>query len=43
MIIAVNPKIFKVLTGEIDNKVKIEDMLENSKYFNSSLEALKEV
>ena len=42
MIIAVNPKNFKVLTVEIDNKVKIEDMLENSKYFNSSLEALKE-
>ena len=42
MIIAVNPKNFKVLVKEVDKKFKVEDMLENCKYFNSSLEALKE-
>lgn len=42
MIIAVNPKNFKVLAKEVDKKFKVEDMLENCKYFNSSLEALKE-
>lgn len=42
MIIAVNPKNFKVLAKEVDKKFKVEEMLENCKYFNSSLEALKE-
>lgn len=43
MIIALDPKNFKVLTGEINKHIgNTEDMLKNCKLFNSSLEALKE-
>lgn len=43
MIIALDPKNFKVLTGEINKHIgNTEDMLKNCKLFNSSLEAVKE-
>ena len=42
MIIALDPKNFKVLAKEVDKKFKVEEMLENCKYFNNSSEAIEE-